>query len=213
MAKKPKIDLSSLSRKNLQVTKVTSKTPDLPVGYELSGTKDIDLYLFDKATDIINITRKSRLELGETFQEVHDRLSGDNQYNGIYTKWLEFYGFNKMTALRHRNRYSLYSTMKSEKAKELVSKITDDWVNKLMKHANKEYILETLENTPTRENLAVLLSNTITEKNISLEFDIESEFKEFSKRSKEINLNALSENEKEELHKIITKFNKLFRRD
>lgn len=213
MAKKPKVDLSSLSRKNLVVTKVTSKTPELPLGYELSGTSDLDLYLFIKATEIINITRKSRLELGKTFQEVHERLGGDNQYNGIYTRWLEFYGFNKMTALRHRNRYSLYSEVKSDEAKELVSKITDDWVNKLIKHDNKKSILQTLEKTPTKENLTLLLSNSVIEKDISLEFDIESEFKEFSKRSIELDLNMLNEKEKEELRKIITKFNKLFRRD
>jgi hypothetical protein len=211
MTKKTKVDLSSLSRKNLVVTNVTSKIKELPVGYELSGAKDLDLYLFDKATEIINVTRKSRLELGKTFQEVYNKLGGDNQYNGIYTQWLEFYGFNKMTALRHRNRYNLYNEMRSDETKELVSKVTDEWINKLIKHEAKEIVLNSLESEPTKENLSVLLAKPVKE-SISLEFDIESEFDEFSKKSSQLDVKTLNDNEKEELHKIITKFNKLFKR-
>ena len=76
--------------------------------FQITGDDEVNSFLKEKSLEVLNLQARTSLTLGKIFSEVELRLAG-NRYTGCYVKWLEFNGFNKMTALRHRNRYKLYT--------------------------------------------------------------------------------------------------------
>lgn len=78
-------------------------------------------YLKEKEDKIKNIVEKSATDLGREFKEAQDKLSGSNQYNGLFLKWIESMGFKRDTVNKLINRYNLVVFNKDDQ--ELVSHI------------------------------------------------------------------------------------------
>ena len=108
----------------------------------------MNYFLKEKTAQICQLQANSSLELGRIFCEAVDRLAGDNHYNGLYEKWLLQIGFNKMTALRHRKRYELYTQVKNEHSKKLVSILPVRILSDLVSSNEKEEILAQIEENP-----------------------------------------------------------------
>lgn len=110
--------------------------------------EEVNYFLKEKTAQICQLQANSSLELGKIFCEAVDRLAGDNHYNGLYEKWLLQIGFNKMTALRHRKRYELYTQVKNEHSKKLVSILPVRILSELIGSNEKEEILKLIEENP-----------------------------------------------------------------
>lgn len=110
--------------------------------------EEVNYFLKEKTAQICQLQANSSLELGKIFCEAVDRLAGDNHYNGLYEKWLLQIGFNKMTALRHRKRYELYTQVKNEHSKKLVSILPVRILSELVSSNDKEEILALIEENP-----------------------------------------------------------------
>ncbi|MGL5932386.1 MAG: hypothetical protein ACRCY7_05715 [Cetobacterium sp.] len=110
--------------------------------------EEVNYFLKEKTAQICQLQANSSLELGKIFCEAVDRLAGDNHYNGLYEKWLLQIGFNKMTALRHRKRYELYTQVKNEHSKKLVSILPVRFLSDLVSSNEKEEILAQIEENP-----------------------------------------------------------------
>ncbi|WP_407536316.1 hypothetical protein QCB49_09945 (plasmid) [Cetobacterium somerae] len=110
--------------------------------------EDVNYFLKEKTAQICQLQANSSLELGKIFCEAVNRLAGDNHYNGLYEKWLLKIGFNKMTALRHRKRYELYTQVKNEHSKKLISILPVRILSELVNSNEKEEILNMIEENP-----------------------------------------------------------------
>lgn len=130
--------------------------------------EEVNYFLKEKTAQICQLQANSSLELGKIFCEAVNKLAGDNHYNGLYEKWLLQIGFNKMTALRHRKRYELYTQVKNEHSKKLVSILPVRILSDLVSSNEKEDILAQIEANPefkvndlkklitTEDNVAVI---------------------------------------------------------
>lgn len=110
--------------------------------------EEVNYFLKEKTAQICQLQANSSLELGKIFCEAADKLVGDNHYNGLYEKWLLKIGFNKMTALRHRKRYELYTQVKNEHSKKLISILPVRILSELIGSNEKEEILKLIEESP-----------------------------------------------------------------
>lgn len=95
--------------------------------------KDIVDYLESSAFDILNISAKSQLQLGRKFQEIFETLSKQGVESGIYTKYINFLGYNDRTALRYRNRWNLYSKIENKNTKAIIAIIPGVYIEKILK--------------------------------------------------------------------------------
>ena len=217
MVKGITVDFSSLSKKNvvtkdtLVVTDGTTKTTDCPKEYRISDDRKLNLFLYNKANEITKITRKSRLELGKLFQEVYEKLAGNNHYDGLYTKWIKQYGFNKMTALRYRNRYNLYFKVNTDDAKVTISKLSQPDVDLLIRHERKNEILACLDSGESLGEIIGVYQPQIEAVQDGIEefIDIENDIKKLKTFGKKLNIKSLDNEKKERLHKLVRKIEEL----
>lgn len=140
--------------------------------FQITGDDEVNSFLKEKSLEVLNLQARTSLTLGKIFSEVELRLAG-NRYTGCYVKWLEFNGFNKMTALRHRNRYKLYTLCEDDFSKEVVAKLPYRQINDICKNENPQSIIRTIE----RERSIDILDNmtldriSFQEKNEIIDFD------------------------------------------
>ncbi|CAF1845265.1 hypothetical protein [Bacillus subtilis] len=64
-------------------------------------------FLKQKEVNMREIAGKAYTELGRELKEAQEKLTGDNQYNGLFEKWLKAIGFKKMTAYNLIHRFEL----------------------------------------------------------------------------------------------------------
>ncbi len=117
--------------------------------------KDLNIYLNKKGSELISDEINSNLEAGKILTEVFERLSGVNQYDGLYNKWLEVMEYNARTAHRHRIRYSLFKAATTEIGKKLFATLPVRALDKLNVHAEKVHFIELVNNSDikTKEEL------------------------------------------------------------
>lgn len=114
--------------------------------FNLTDDNELNDFLKEKSLEVLNLQAHTSLELGKIFTEVESKLSG-NRYTGCYVKWLETNGYNKMTALRHRNRYKLYSLCSTDFSKEAIAKLSYKKIDEILKSENSQDIILKLEKT------------------------------------------------------------------
>lgn len=73
----------------------------------------------EKTLEILNIQANASIQLGKIFEEVANKTEDKS-----YCKWLEYVGYTRTTAFRHRRRYELYELAETEKGKEIVALLT-----------------------------------------------------------------------------------------
>jgi len=218
-----KVNIGHLKRNNLkpktevvkkEVTKVKGNKllpQEVDVTFQIAEDQKLNEYLVSKSKELIGIQANARLELGKIFQEVHDKLAG-NKHTGLYVKWLGLNGYNKMTALRHRNRYELYLEMTADNSRVVVATAPQRLIDTLLSHEDKVNIINQLNSSMTKEELVAALEEKqpVIDVGEGMDFDVEYEFNSVKKIYNRVDVNNLSKKQKNELKKLLEKFNKLF---
>lgn len=125
--------------------------------FNLTEDKDINKFLEDKAREILFINAKSAVALGSVFQEVADRLSGNNHHDGAYIKWLDMNGYNKATAHRYRVRYNLFEKSATKEGKGLIACLPQKYLSAINKHEDVGSVIEIIDQGSTKEELDEIL--------------------------------------------------------
>ena len=180
----------------------------------LTEDKNIQDMLKENTLKLLNITSNASLELGKIFKTVEEELSKKGSPNGVYVKFLEYVGYNRMTALRHKHRYELFILTDSEKSKLLIATLPVRLIEEA--YLNKDEIKEFLNEGITREELENLLTSKKIEnaKNKELGFedifvtvDIKERVNKIYTSLKKIK--NLDDNKKKELENLLGKIEEL----
>ncbi|SKA10379.1 hypothetical protein SAMN02745174_02564 [Cetobacterium ceti] len=136
----------------------------------ISENSEENKFLLEKTKEILNVQAKASLELGRIFEEVVNRVN-DN----TYCKWLEFNGFNKTTAFRHRRRFNLFQRVISQRGKELVALCSYREIDKMYKEESKYFNLLEDETLDYSKLKTILKSQNEDDKNnnrdVKLDFE------------------------------------------
>lgn len=154
---------NDVTNKNEQVT---SLLPPLKLELVKYSMDDIlNSFLAEKTLKLKTVQANASIILGEIFQEVKEKLGGKNQYDGIYIKWLEDNGFNKMTALRHRNRYELVNSAKTDNGKLTIATLPTRLIQELIKveDGKKIYVLNEIDEGATKAEIEKIIGEEIIE--------------------------------------------------
>lgn len=182
---------------------------------ELTDKEEIRELLKENTIKILNINAKSSLELGKLFSNLEKELSKKGSPEGIYTKFLEFNGYNRMTALRHRHRYELYTDTKNEKSKKLIATLPSAYINNVYKH--KAEIKGFLEEGLSFQDLKDLLES----KNIEMKKAKDERSEELERATLRINkifsqfkrIKVMNESKEERLNKLLEELENLLKEE
>ena len=108
--------------------------PDIklePVNY--SSNKKLNKLLAEKSIKLRTIQANASVMLGKIFHDAKVDIGKNKGREGIYVEWLEDNGYNRMTALRHRNRYTLFTICKKEVGKYTIATIPTELITKITK--------------------------------------------------------------------------------
>lgn len=178
--------------------------------FKLTLDNEVNDFLKEKSLEVLNLQAQTSLTLGKIFTEVELKLSG-NRYTGCYVKWLELNGYNKMTALRHRNRYKLYSLCSNDFSKEIIAKLAYAKIDKICKTPNPKEIIENLEKDNSIDYLEEIFSEKkaiILEDNDILNYDINNFVNHFPKKE---NFNKLPLEKQKMVVNLLKKIDKIFK--
>lgn len=178
--------------------------------FKLTLDNEVNDFLKEKSLEVLNLQAQTSLTLGKIFTEVELKLSG-NRYTGCYVKWLELNGYNKMTALRHRNRYKLYSLCSNDFSKETIAKLAYAKIDKICKTPNPKEIIESLEKDNSIDYLEEIFSEKkaiILEDNDILNYDINNFVNHFPKKE---NFNKLPLEKQKMVVNLLKKIDKIFK--
>lgn len=149
MGKKTAALLGSIAEKNnasVTVTEAKIFTVTNKFNFELCNDEEINIFLNKKGTELYSSEVNGSLEAGRILSEVFEKLSGTNQYDGLYNTWLQMMDYNARTALRHRVRYNLFHAAQTEKGRELFATLPVRLLDKLNVHNDKEHFISLINN-------------------------------------------------------------------
>lgn len=138
--------LSSIaSKKNASVTETEARNNIILLSetfnFEISQDKNLNDYLNEKGIELFSNEVNTNLKAGKIFTEVFNKLSGSNQYDGLYNKWLGEMGYNARTALRHRIRYDFFQSATNERGKEIFATLPIRLLDKLHVHRERDKVI------------------------------------------------------------------------
>lgn len=138
-------------------------------------------FLAERSLKLKTIQANASIILGEIFNDVKIEIGRKANSDGLYVKWLEDNGFNKMTALRHRNRYNLFKICKNECGKLTIATLPIKLIQEIVKTKGGERgdLLRKIDDGATREEIEDLIGidlledkNEETEKDLVRKIDI-----------------------------------------
>lgn len=181
--------------------------------FELTDDVEINKFLIEKSTELYKLHSKTALELGKIFVDVEEKLSGSNQYDGVYTKWLDKNGFNKMTALRYKRRYRLFEQLETVVGKNILMTLPQKMIDELSlkpKEDIKKY-LKLLDEGKNKQELQMVMENKIEVVQIAsmVDFDFSKEYEKINDKLKKISFDNLDNKKKETLEKDIQRIEKI----
>jgi len=186
--------------------------------YDLNFVEDknINNFLVEKTLELHSIQSNASVDLGKVFYEAHKKFAGKNQYDGIYTKWLAKIGFNKMTALRHRKRYELFSWSHDVTSKTFVATLPVKTIEKLYAHQERNQIINLIEEGEIKTNVQLMellevkkiISNQENHFKIQID-DIKNEYDYVKTGIERIDLEKIKTEELEIFYKDIEKVKKI----
>ncbi len=202
-------------QKNFLIIPEKGDLQELSYFDELTDKEEIRELLKENTIKILNINAKSSLELGKLFSNLEKELSKKGSPEGIYTKFLEFNGYNRMTALRHRHRYELYTDTKNEKSKKLIATLPSAYINNVYKH--KAEIKGFLEEGLSFQDLKDLLES----KNIEMKKAKDERSEELERATLRINkifsqfkrIKVMNESKEERLNKLLEELENLLKEE
>jgi len=182
--------------------------------------ENVAKYLQNKEIEIKNIFAHAYTDLGRILFEAQEKLSGSNQYDGVFYKWFSSLGFKKDKVYSLISRYKLlignsdkqnlieklplslsYEISKESCPLELKELVLTGKI-KSLKEFKEEKL--NLENNDKLENAEIIISEADLEKEIS---NLELIYSNFAKNYK-IKINKLDEKKKNELYKEIKNIEK-----
>ena len=210
-------------RKKLEEEKKEIKT--LGENTSLIESTDIDLTIANITNDeelneklrnfllkYSNFGMSTNIALGQLYQELTEIFSGNNQYNGYYSKFLtEVLKVNPRTALRYKKRYILFSKVGTY-SKKIISLITDKEVDFL--NENPEMIEkiedEKLKLSEVKEIISNNIINIQEKNNQVIEHKIEVPTFDFDKINNFLkNIEKIEESKRNKIFKLMNQINKL----
>ena len=69
--------------------------------------EELAKFLQEKEKQMKNTISNAYYQIGKELKEAQEKLSGNNQYDGIFQKWYESLGFKKTTVYNYMNYYDL----------------------------------------------------------------------------------------------------------
>lgn len=159
-----------------------------------------------------NFGMSTNIALGQLYQELTEIFSGNNQYNGYYSKFLtEVLKVNPRTALRYKKRYILFSKVGAY-SKKIISLITDKEVDFL--NENPEMIEKIEDEKLKLSEVKEIISNNIIniqgKNNQVIEHKIEVPTFDFDKINNFLkNAENIEESKRNKIFKLMNQINKL----
>lgn len=204
-----------VEQKNLLITPEKGDLQELSYFDKLTDKEEIRELLKENSIKILKINAKASLELGELFSNLEKELSKKGSPEGVYTKFLEFNGYNRMTALRHRYRYELYTETRNEKSKRLIAALSTVYIEKVYRY--KTEIKEFLEEGLSLQDLKDLLES----KYIESKKDKDKRSEELERATLRINrifsqfkrIKVMNESKEERLNKLLEELENLLKED
>ncbi|MGL5964008.1 MAG: hypothetical protein ACRCZ9_03720 [Fusobacteriaceae bacterium] len=133
MAKK--LEARKISRESVIIEKkISVVSRELIEKIIFTENEELDNYLYEKSIELLETQAKTSIELGKIFTEVQMKIE-----EGTYSSWLEFNGFSRATAIRHKRRYNLYEKLKEDK-KAIVSHLTVRELEHIYRTDEKVYL-------------------------------------------------------------------------
>lgn len=154
---------------SVTVTELKKVTIKNRFNLSLCEDAQVNIFLNEKGDELYSNEINSNIEAGRILTEVFDKLGGSNRYDGLYNAWLDAMEYNARTALRHRVRYNLYQTAKTEDAKELFSTLPVRLLDQLNVHTEREQLISLVNNSDikTKKELSSFMdSEDIKEVNV-----------------------------------------------
>lgn len=181
--------------------------------FELTDDIEINKFLIEKSTELYKLHSKTALELGKIFVDVEEKLSGSNQYDGVYTKWLDKNGFNKMTALRYKRRYRLFEQLETVVGKNILMTLPQKMIDELSLKPEEDIkkYLKLLDEGKNKQELQMVMENKIEVVQIAsmVDFDFSKEYEKINDKLKKISFDNLDNKKKETLEKDIQRIEKI----
>jgi hypothetical protein len=177
--------------------------------FEFCEDKSINTYLNNKGTELYSNEVNNNLNAGQILTEVFDKLSGSNQYDGLYNTWLGKMEYNARTALRHRIRYNLFMAATTEEGKSLFATLPVRLLDKLNVHNEKEQFIDLVNNSDIKSKddlVSFMESENVEEVNEKFKsvtpfyrqvFSYEKKVKKMSQEEANLALTELEDIEKE----------------
>lgn len=182
--------------------------------FEIKADSDIN-FLVEREKTLIESGKKyneSLYDICKALYEVSDRLKDHKQ--GTFMCWYRNIGLNKDKVSELLKRWSLYT-----ERKDLIPYISglSGLAVRILTNKNITSEMRNLayegKYTASNDLKKLLLLEESREENLSVSVlipvEFATEYKDFTRRVKNINLTQLKENDIEKIHKLIEKFNKI----
>ncbi len=208
MKKTQKRQVQLPNKKEVQESKALLNITDIVIKNKFvdEGLKQEELeFLNEKSLELFSIQANAKLNLGKVFTEVYEKISVD----GIYVKWLEYNGFNKMTALRHRNRYKVYNLVKNKECRTQIAVLPQKYIKIILE--DEEHIKKLNNEGNIYLETIIAGNNLLPQNNSKKELYEEVEYNNLinSFRLDESKLRSLEEKKKQKVFKILSELQKI----
>lgn len=112
MAKRPNLlgnlNIASIDETNNKETnEIESEAVLEHISFEFEADEEILNYLKNQTYKLHLTMSKSYTELGKIFKDTQEKLTGNNQYDGLFYKWFKSLNFTNDFVYKLINRYSL----------------------------------------------------------------------------------------------------------
>ncbi|MCJ8341942.1 MAG: hypothetical protein MJH09_03685 [Cetobacterium sp.] len=196
-----KLNLALENKGNKEEKEIKNKYEIKKININFSENKEENKFLENKINEVFKIQINASLELGRIFTEVSEKVE-----EGMYCKWLEIAGYNRVSAFRHRRRYELYQLAITKEAKENIAMLTFREIENFYK--NKEENIKLINEGISIEELK---NKLLMNKNLTIEKEVkntEFNFNIFKNLKKELKTLDSEKQQKvkvllEEIEKVI----------
>ena len=156
---------------------------------------------------------KSRILLGNLYQEAYDKLAGVNHHdNGRYDEWLQTFGLSKATAWRYRRRLMIHNLFEGEKAaQKVIEKTTDAYIEKIHGLEDKTELIRTLIHCPSKQELKEYFYNKEEAIAIDNDVSLKTEYNQFIKDLRKVNVYHLSNEKQDKLKEYMEAIEELIK--
>lgn len=165
-------------------------------------------YLKNQSLYIVNLEANRTIFLGIILNEIFKKLG--NHHEGEYTNYLKKLNIEPRTALRYRNRATLFEKCSSNFARKVIIKLSHDDIDKIFTNKLQETILFHIEKGANVDVIKMFIKSNCTITN-KIEFSEKFESENFNNINEELTKkwNLLDKRKKEKISKLLLKMKKI----